>query len=99
MSDGDNATPGLWGPANSPDSSRRLTRSTPPGPGAAPWERARGVPPPDPRDDALLDELGTGNHTDGVAVADLIAKLANETGGGGRRRRRAEPEPPTEAEK
>ncbi|MBI3226656.1 MAG: LCP family protein [Mycolicibacterium cosmeticum] len=96
MSDGDNATPGLWGPTNSPDASRRLTRSTPPGPGAAPWERAQGVLPPDPRDDTLFEELGTGNHTDGVAVADLIAKLANESAGGGRRRRRAEPEPPAE---
>lgn len=37
-----------------------------------------------------------GNHTDGVAVADLIAKLANESGSGGRRHRRAEPDPPAE---
>ncbi len=91
MSDGDNATPGLWGPAEPSDEdgtkpsqpSQRLTRSTPPGPGAAPWERAQGVLPPDRRPDVE----GTGNHTDGVAVADLIAKLANESGTGGRRRR------------
>ncbi|MHA3019333.1 LCP family protein [Mycobacterium sp. BMJ-28] len=100
MSDGDNATPGLWGPASSsgdedrPQSAPRLTRSTPPGPGAAPWERAQGVLPPDTRPEAA----GTGNHTDGVAVADLIAKLANETTGSGRRRRHAEPEPQPPAE-
>jgi LCP family protein required for cell wall assembly len=47
------------------------------------------VLPPDPRPDAAT----TGNHTDGVAVADLIAKLANESGTGRRRRRHAEPEP------
>ncbi len=94
MSDGDNATPGLWGPPDHTPSTPRLTRSTPPAPGAAPWERAQGVLPPDPRPDAA----GTGNHTDGVAVADLIAKLANESGSGGRRRRRAEPEAEPEPE-
>ena len=97
MSDGDNATPGLWGPAEPSDQdgtkpsqgSQRLTRSTPPGPGAAPWERAQGVLPPDRRPDVE----GTGTHTDGVALADLIAKLANESGTGCRRLRSPAPQP------
>lgn len=81
MSDGDNATPGRPDPA--PGDNDWLTRSGRPAPGAAPWER-RGTPP------------ATGNHTDGVTVADLIAKLAadkpDSTGGS---RHRAEPEAPT----
>ena len=72
MSDGDNATPGpprLPGPPD-PGDNQWLTRSPRPSPGAAPWERSgtfrirgrRGAQP-------------TGNHTDGVTVADLIAKV------------------------
>src|SRR5690349_25149506 len=70
MSDGDgdfpDATPGL--PSAGPN--RWLTRSAPPSPGAAPWERS-GL------SDAEHDDKGApaGKHTDGVTVADLIAKL------------------------
>ena len=70
MSDGDgdfpDATPGL--PSAGPN--RWLTRSTPPSPGAAPWERSG-------HSDVEDDDKGApaGNHTDGVTVADLIAKL------------------------
>ena len=66
MSDGENATPGL--PSAGPN--RWLTRSTPPSPGAAPWERS-GNPDSDDREEAAP----AGNHTDGVTVAALIAKL------------------------
>jgi LCP family protein required for cell wall assembly len=66
MSDGDNATPGL--PSAEPN--RWLTRSTPPSPGAAPWERSG-------TSDSGDEETAApaGNHTNGVTVADLIAKL------------------------
>src|SRR5690349_10852404 len=66
MSDGDNATPGL--PSARPN--RWLTRSTPPSPGAAPWERNGNS------DSGEIDKAEqAGNHTDGVTVADLIAKV------------------------
>jgi LCP family protein required for cell wall assembly len=73
MGDGDNATPG------DPDSgskgpSKWLTRTTRPAPAAAPWER-RPIPPADEPED---DGVATGNHTDGVPVADLFARLTGE---------------------
>jgi LCP family protein required for cell wall assembly len=70
MSDGDNATPGLPGPPDSGGDSPWLTRNPRPSPGAAPWERS-GNPDADEVDEAAQ----TGNHTDGVTVADLIAKV------------------------
>ncbi|MFI5510139.1 LCP family protein [Mycobacterium sp. NPDC051804] len=76
MSDGDNATPGRHGrdESSSPDGPSEthqwLTRSAQPSPGAAPWERARVS-----GDDESAAESTPGNHTDGVTVADLIAKL------------------------
>lgn len=79
MSDGDNATPGR--PDRARGDNDRLTRSERSKPGAAPWERAAAsVPPAD-----------SGNHTDGVTVADLIAKLAaDKPDTPGRSRHRAE---------
>ncbi|MCF6387583.1 LCP family protein [Mycobacterium sp. MBM] len=79
MSDGDNATPDLPERTSGEDN-QWLTRSPRSGPGATPWERARAAAPAD---------TPTGNHTDGVTVADLIAKLAADqpTATGGRRRR------------
>jgi hypothetical protein len=72
MSDGDNATPGLpssSGPGAAGDN-QWLTRSPRPSPGAAPWERSGNS------DSGEIEEPAqTGNHTDGVTVADLIAKL------------------------
>src|SRR5690242_16090754 len=70
MSDGDNATRGPRDPRGSSasDASNQwLTRSPRPSPGAAPWER-RGKSDERP-------SSGEGHHTDGVTVADLIAKL------------------------
>ncbi|MCP9271482.1 LCP family protein [Mycolicibacterium arenosum] len=65
MSDGDNATPGRPPPS---DDDHWLTRTPRPKPGAAPWERReeqRESSPP-----------ATGNHADGITVADLIAKVS-----------------------
>lgn len=72
MSDGDSATPGQRG-GTEHGSSERITRTPRPAQSAAPWERASAshrapVPPARPRP--------SGNHTEGVAVADLIAKVA-----------------------
>lgn len=94
MSDGDNATPGHRRPPE-PGDEDWLTRTPPRTPGAAPWERR------DTASDAPAVADGpTGNHTDGVTVADLIAKVtADGTGPSPERgRHRAEPEPeaPTE---
>ncbi|OBK79980.1 LCP family protein [Mycobacterium sp. 1164985.4] len=101
MSDGDNATPGPPDPTGG-DDNRWLTRSQRRAPGAAPWERAqfpRRSAEPEPSDPAAAEP--TGNHTDGVTVADLIAKLHGDTAAPPqprRRRRRepAEPVPPPE---
>ena len=73
MSDGDNATPGLPGRPGPPDGvgdNQWLTRSPRPSPGAAPWERSGNSDSGD-----IEEPAQTGNHTDGVTVADLIAKL------------------------
>ena len=80
MSDGGSATPGRHGreESSSPDDQSEtyqwLTRSAQPAPGAAPWERAH-VSDDDESPDAAPSDSATGNHTDGVTVADLIAKL------------------------
>ncbi|MDX1890104.1 LCP family protein [Mycolicibacterium sp. 050158] len=84
-----------------------LTRSSRPALGAAPWERARastdvpvsGPAPgdqPAPTADEDASEAPTGNHTDGVTVADLIAKIAGSSGELPRRREKPAPEPDTE---
>ena len=64
MSDGGNATPGQH---RAPDEGERVTRTPRSAAGAAPWERLA-ASLPTPRDE--------GNHTKGVTVADLIAKVA-----------------------
>ena len=75
MSDGDNAAPGRRQRSEPDDTTSGaeksgkpvndwITRSTRPAPGAAPWERQ------------TTESAGSaGNHTDGVTVADLIAKI------------------------
>jgi hypothetical protein len=72
MSDGDNATPGLpgAGPSHTWGDNQWLTRSARPSLGAAPWERNGSSNSGDAEQSAR-----TGNHTDGVTVADLIAKV------------------------
>ncbi|MEO3758160.1 LCP family protein [Mycobacterium sp. B14F4] len=99
MSDGDNATPESAGSSGAADN-KWLTRSQRPSPGAAPWERK---PSPDSEEaDTETTTDRPGNHTDGVTVADLIAKVSGHTAvPPGLRRRRAQhddepPAPPTE---
>ncbi|MFN8033811.1 MAG: LCP family protein [Mycobacterium sp.] len=76
MSDGDNATPGQH---RAPDPEERINRTPRPASGSAPWERA--VPRP----------ASSGNHTDGITVADLIAKVGGTPKPS---RRRAQPPAP-----
>lgn len=107
MSDGDNATPGRRQPPDRDpqgnDDNHWLTRTPRPSPGAAPWERKRNGSAR-PMADELLngleghgdDDEPSGTHTDGVTVADLIAKVNGP--GGRRRRRKPEPEPEPESE-
>ncbi len=65
MSDGENATPDSPAERSGTDESNEwITRTSRPAPATAPWER-KSVPKP-------------GNHTDGVPVADLIARLTGE---------------------
>jgi LCP family protein required for cell wall assembly len=101
MSDGDNATPGLPslpGPAGPGGDNPWLTRNPRPSPVAAPWERS-GSSEPEGVEQARQQ---TGNHTDGVTVADLIAKVHGDSRGPDERRHtRPEPDveppaPPTE---
>ncbi|MEU0494898.1 LCP family protein [Mycobacterium sp. NPDC006124] len=75
MSDGDNAAPGRR-QRSEPDDAKPgaekpvndwITRSTRPAPGAAPWERTN-----------TTSDEPAGNHTDGVTVADLIAKITGK---------------------
>jgi LCP family protein required for cell wall assembly len=70
MSDGDNATPGHPRASDSDAANQWLTRSPRSSRAAAPWERRSAAEPDDP--DTFPS---TGNHTDGVTVADLIAKV------------------------
>lgn len=87
MSDGDNATPDRPDRARGEDNPW-LTRSSRSAPGATPWERAQAAEPTE----QPPSDTSAGNHTDGVTVADLIAKLAADQPSGGRtRRRRADP--------
>jgi LCP family protein required for cell wall assembly len=92
MSDGDNATPDLPstpGPSGPDGDNQWLTRTPRPSPGAAPWERRAGSESEDT--DAAKP---TGNHTDGVTVADLIAKLNGAANVPEElKRHRVEPEP------
>ncbi len=74
MSDGDNATPGpprLPGPPDAGGDNQWLTRTPRPSPGAAPWER-NGT---SESEYAEKSRQTGNNHTDGVTVADLIAKV------------------------
>lgn len=94
MSDGDNATPGpprLPGPPDAGGDNQWLTRSPRPSPGAAPWERSGTSEPED-----VETSRQTGNHhTDGVTVADLIAKVHGDSSVPEElRRTRREPEAP-----
>jgi LCP family protein required for cell wall assembly len=101
MSDGDNATPGLPGlpgPAGPGGDNPWLTRNPRPSPGAAPWERS-GSSEPEGVEKARQQ---SGNQTDRVTVADLIAKVHGDSRVPDERRHTrpepdvAPPAPPTE---
>jgi LCP family protein required for cell wall assembly len=70
MSDGDNATPGRPRASDSNGANQWLSRSPLPPRSIAPWERN---PSGEPEDDDTSSQTNT--HTDGVTVADLIAKV------------------------
>ena len=97
MSDGDNAAPGRR-PEPDDGANPWLSRTPRHSLGAAPWERAGSVAGPSelPADEATADTAG--NHTDGISVADLIAKVGGISGPGRRSRRRPEPEAEPEPE-
>ena len=61
MGDGDNATPGHRSGSVGDNGNQWLTRRPRPSLSAAPWERS-----PDAKG---------GHHTDGISVAELIAKM------------------------
>jgi len=95
MSDGDNAAPGRRQRSEPDDATSGaeksekpvndwITRSSRPAPGAAPWERTK-----------TTSSTSAGNHTDGVTVADLIAKI---TGTAPEPKPEPEPEPQPEPE-
>ena len=79
MSDGDNATPGHRGGSVGDNTNQRLTRRPRPPIAAAPWERAGGRQAIPHRPDSE-----GGHHTDGISVAELIAKMAGDAGNGRR---------------
>lgn len=88
MSDGDSATPGRPGPSAPGGDNKWLTRTQRPSLGAAPWER---------RPEGHDADKPSGNHADGLSVADLITKLSGDRPapeGGRRRRAEPAPEPP-----
>ena len=70
MSDGDNATPGRPRASDLNGANQWLTRTPRQARAAAPWERRPSAEP-----DGTDTSPPTGNHTDGVTVADLIAKI------------------------
>jgi len=103
MSDGEDAAAGRSSPESPEDASsvgadsdnKWLTRSSRPTPGAAPWERAGFAPRQESDDsDASKPEappVAVGSHTDGVTVADLIAKVTGTARDDGRDPKPAEP--------
>ena len=67
MSDGENATPdSAAGTSGADDPNEWITRTSRSAPATAPWERTS------------IPRQSAGNHTDGVPVADLIARLTGE---------------------
>ena len=77
MTDGDNATPGSPDPA---DDSPWISRAQTHGPVAAPWERLSPAPdgPRPGENDAVAAPPAYGSHTDGISVADLIARVTGK---------------------
>jgi LCP family protein required for cell wall assembly len=98
MSDGDNATPSHHRASGDDDANQWLTRSSLPSALAAPWERGAKLKSAPHRyaDDSSADDQGGGNHTDGVSVAELIAKISGGGNGKHAARSRVDDDPPAE---
>jgi LCP family protein required for cell wall assembly len=99
MSDGENATPGRRRASESngaeQDAANQwLTRSPLPPRAAAPWERTS---PTEPEDTDPPE--ATGSHTDGVTVADLIAKVTGTPADVPSRHAAPEPQPAPEPDR
>lgn len=96
MRDGDNATPshrrGSGDHKSDPWANQWLTRKPRPSTVAAPWERLT-VSPPTPDPGPNDDHDSGGSHTDGVPVADLIAKIGTVQNGRRSSRHRVDDEP------
>jgi LCP family protein required for cell wall assembly len=97
MSDGDrifpDATPRHHRGSGDDNSNQWLTRTPRPSTVAAPWERLTVSPSaPDPHTEGEIDSSG-GSHTDGVPVADLIAKIGAVQNGRRSARHRVDDEP------
>jgi LCP family protein required for cell wall assembly len=73
MSDGDNATPGHHRAPKPDGVNQWLTKPAGTGPAAAPWERR-------PTPESAPEELAAtqGQHTGGITVADLFAKVTGD---------------------
>jgi LCP family protein required for cell wall assembly len=89
MSDGDNATPGRPRASDFDGENRWVTRTPRPSRAAAPWERHS----LNEEADAAKPAEPTGSHTDGVTVADLIAKVTGTAPAKLPTRHRATPAP------
>jgi LCP family protein required for cell wall assembly len=73
MSDGDNATPGHHRAPKPDGVNQWLTKPAQGGPAAAPWERR---PLPEPTQERPV--ASEGQHTGGITVADLFAKVTGD---------------------
>ncbi|OBA90802.1 transcriptional regulator [Mycobacteriaceae bacterium 1482268.1] len=99
MSDGDNATPGRPRASDVNGDNQWLTGPPRLPRAAAPWERKTGANYQDT--DTSSTSSSTGSHTDGVTVADLIAKVTGSAPADLSSKRaapEAEPEPSVERE-
>src|SRR5262245_57736693 len=96
MSDGDRAAPGYRGP----DDSRAhdwITRNPGKSRGATPWDHDLfGHQHANERAADTGAKQSNGNHTDGISVADLIAKVGPVDGRQSKRHRRADQAPEIE---
>ncbi|OBK74538.1 LCP family protein [Mycobacterium sp. 1274761.0] len=101
MSDGENATPGRPRASDASGDNEWLTRSPRLPRAAAPWERQTRVDSESTESPVSFSTGSTGSHTDGVTVADLIAKVTGASAADFPSKRSStdgEPEPPVTRE-
>ena len=87
------AVPAPTGPSDPGADNQWLTRTPRSSPGAAPWERSAGS---ESRGRRCADKP-TGNHTDGVTVADLIARVSGDASVPEELKKRPDPNAPARA--